>query len=58
MRWLLLTVAVFACPAMAAWVDDCGLEPPGSVPYVPVEPKPWEPVSSVCVEVSRVSSRR
>lgn len=44
MRWLLVAVSLVSCSALAAWVDDCGLQPPGSVPYVPVEPKPWEPV--------------
>ncbi|MFZ5445953.1 MAG: N-acetylmuramoyl-L-alanine amidase [Myxococcota bacterium] len=44
MRALALLVLV-SLPALAqeSWIDDCGLEPPGSVPVVPLEPKPWEP---------------
>ena len=30
--------------AQSPWMEDCGLEPPGSVPFVPVPTKPWEPV--------------
>lgn len=38
---LVLPLTAFAQPA--PWVDDCGLQPPGSIPYVPVPTKPWEP---------------
>lgn len=30
--------------AQTSWVDDCGLQPPGSVPFVPLERKAWEPI--------------
>lgn len=29
--------------AQSPWMEDCGLEPPGTGPAVPVPPKPWEP---------------
>lgn len=44
MRLLLAAVFCFASPALAQWMDDCGLEPPGMPPPTPIEPKPWEPV--------------
>lgn len=44
---LLLVLPLSALAQPAAWVDDCGLEPPGSVlrPPVPTRPneRPWEP---------------
>lgn len=47
MRALLPVLLVVALPAFAhePWeVDDCGLQPPGTVPEVPVPAKPWEPL--------------
>ncbi len=43
MRALLLAVLLPAA-AYAQWVDNCGLEPPGTVPVVPVPHKDWEPL--------------
>lgn len=43
MRLLLAAIVALSSPALAQWIDDCGLEPPGSRPFVPIEPKPWEP---------------
>jgi hypothetical protein len=43
MRALLLGL-FFAAPALAQTMDDCGLQPPGSVPEVPLPSKPWEPL--------------
>ena len=45
MRALLLGLLLWSASAWAQpWADDCGLQPPGSVPVVPLEPKAWEPV--------------
>ena len=45
MRQLLAALLLLATTASAqSWVDDCGLEPPGSVLTPPLEPKFWEPV--------------
>ncbi|MFT3709353.1 MAG: N-acetylmuramoyl-L-alanine amidase [Archangium sp.] len=38
----LISSVVLAQPG--SWVDDCGLEPPGSVPFVAVPRKTWEPL--------------
>ncbi len=44
MRLLFAALVLFASAVFAqSWVDDCGLEPPGSRPFVPIEPKHWEP---------------
>ena len=45
MRQLLTALLLLSTAASAqSWVDDCGLQPPGSVPFVPLEAKAWEPV--------------
>ncbi len=45
MRQLLAAILLLASAASAqSWIDDCGLQPPGSVPDVPLEAKPWEPL--------------
>ncbi len=45
MRLLSASLVLFASAAFAqSWVDDCGLEPPGFVPFPPVEAKSWEPL--------------
>lgn len=41
---LTASLAFAQAPSPSAWIDDCGLEPPGSVPFVPVPVKPWEPL--------------
>lgn len=42
-----LAVALLLVSSLAAaqesWVEDCGLQPPGSVPFVPLPLKDWEP---------------
>lgn len=44
MRQLLTALFLISSTASAqSWVDDCGLQPPGSVPVVPLEAKLWEP---------------
>lgn len=43
MRSLVLGVVVCSLTASAQWMEDCGLEPPGSVPFVPLPQKSWEP---------------
>ncbi|MFO0597501.1 MAG: N-acetylmuramoyl-L-alanine amidase [Myxococcaceae bacterium] len=47
MRLCTAALFLFATTALAqtagGWVDDCGLQPPGSVPFVPVESKLFEP---------------
>jgi N-acetylmuramoyl-L-alanine amidase len=61
MRLLLTAILCFASPALAQWIDDCGLEPPGFVPPAPVEAKQWEPVltadSPALVRVERTVPR-
>jgi N-acetylmuramoyl-L-alanine amidase len=45
MRHLLAAVLLLATAAPAQdWIEDCGLQPPGSVLTPPVPPKHWEPV--------------
>lgn len=46
MRVVVFLVALVASSAVAGgdgWVEDCGLQPPGSVEAPPVAPKAWEP---------------
>lgn len=42
-RVLVVALCLRASLVLAQWVDDCGLQPPGSVPVVPVPTRPWEP---------------
>jgi N-acetylmuramoyl-L-alanine amidase len=44
MRALLLGLFLSASAWAQPWADDCGLQPPGSVPVVPLEAKAWEPL--------------
>ncbi|MEW5740756.1 MAG: N-acetylmuramoyl-L-alanine amidase, partial [Myxococcota bacterium] len=57
---LALVLLVLSSQALAQtpWMEDCGLEPPGSVPFVPVPAKPWEPTitASTPPVVRRVES--